>query len=94
MTNRALSRCVFGEMFKRRPILAGNSDLNQAQLIFALVGTPTEETMPGYTSLPGCDGIKDFGNKPGNLNQVFKEYEFPHNILTYLRLSILTCRVI
>jgi serine/threonine-protein kinase BUR1 len=60
-------------MFKGRPILAGNSDLNQAQLIFALVGSPTEETMPGYTSLPGCDGIKDFGNKPGNLNQVFKE---------------------
>ncbi|PCG95942.1 Hypothetical protein PENO1_070820 [Penicillium occitanis (nom. inval.)] len=65
--------CVFGEMFKGRPILAGTSDLNQAQLIFALVGSPTEETMPGYTSLPGCDGIKDFGNKPGNLNQVFKE---------------------
>lgn len=39
-------RCVFGEMFKGKPILSGSSDLNQTQLIFSLVGTPTEENMP------------------------------------------------
>ncbi|KAB8232180.1 CDC2/CDK family serine/threonine-protein kinase [Aspergillus alliaceus] len=67
--------CVFGEMFKGKPILAGTSDLNQAQLIFNLVGTPTEENMPGWSSLPGCEGIKSFGNKPGNLSEVFKEQD-------------------
>jgi serine/threonine-protein kinase BUR1 len=61
-------------MFKGKPILAGSSDLNQIQLIFSLVGTPTEENMPGWSSLPGCDGVKNFGVKPGNLPQVFKEY--------------------
>ncbi|KAL3489466.1 kinase-like domain-containing protein [Aspergillus germanicus] len=65
--------CVFGEMFKGKPILAGNSDLNQAQLIFGLVGTPTEENMPGWSSLPGCEGVKSFGNRPGNLADVFKD---------------------
>ncbi|KAL1999661.1 hypothetical protein VTN02DRAFT_4203 [Thermoascus thermophilus] len=65
--------CVFGEMFKGKPILAGSSDLNQAQLIFNLVGTPTEENMPGWSSLPGCEGVKSFGSKPGNLSEVFKE---------------------
>ncbi|KAL2813333.1 kinase-like domain-containing protein [Aspergillus cavernicola] len=64
--------CVFGEMFKGKPILAGNSDLNQAQLIFSLVGTPTEENMPGWSSLPGCEGVKSFGKRPGNLAEVFK----------------------
>ncbi|KAL4787759.1 kinase-like domain-containing protein [Aspergillus varians] len=64
--------CVFGEMFKGKPILAGNSDLNQAQLIFGLVGTPTEENMPGWSSLPGCEGVKSFGNRLGNLAEVFK----------------------
>ncbi|KAL4942834.1 hypothetical protein BDV06DRAFT_155264 [Aspergillus oleicola] len=64
--------CVFGEMFKGKPILAGNSDLNQAQLIFSLVGTPTEENMPGWSSLPGCEGVKSFGNRPGNLAEIFK----------------------
>ncbi|KAB8214376.1 kinase-like domain-containing protein [Aspergillus novoparasiticus] len=65
--------CVFGEMFKGKPILAGTSDLNQAQLIFNLVGTPSEENMPGWSSLPGCEGVKSFGSKPGNLSEVFKE---------------------
>ncbi|KAL2848449.1 kinase-like domain-containing protein [Aspergillus pseudoustus] len=65
--------CVFGEMFKGKPILAGNSDLNQAQLIFGLVGTPTEENMPGWSALPGCEGVKSFGNRFGNLADVFKD---------------------
>lgn len=66
--------CVFGEMFKGKPILAGNSDLNQAELIFNLVGTPTEENMPGWSQLPGCEGVKNFAFKRGNLHAFFKEY--------------------
>ena len=65
--------CVFGEMFKGRPILAGNSDLNQAQLIFDLVGAPTDENMPGWRSLPGCEGVRDFKPRSGTLHHVFRE---------------------
>ncbi|KAJ5787436.1 hypothetical protein N7457_002426 [Penicillium paradoxum] len=65
--------CVFGEMFKGKPILTGNSDLNQAELIFNLVGTPTEQNMPGWSELPGCEGVKNFGVKRGNLAQIFKD---------------------
>lgn len=60
-------------MFKGKPILAGSSDLNQIQLIFNLVGTPTEETMPGWSSLPGCEGVRNFGYKLGNLSDTFRE---------------------
>lgn len=66
--------CVFGEMFKKKPILLGSSDLNQIHLIFSLVGSPTEENMPGWSSLPGCEGVKSFSWKPGNLSNVFAEY--------------------
>lgn len=65
--------CVFGEMFKGRPILAGNSDLNQAQMIFDLVGSPNEENMPGWSSLPGCEGVSTFQHRPSTLAQVFRE---------------------
>lgn len=65
--------CVFGEMFKGRPILAGTSDLNQAQLIFDLVGSPTEANMPGCTSLPGCEGMSTFPTRSGTIHQVFRE---------------------
>ena len=64
--------CVFGEMFKGKPILAGNSDLNQASLIFDLVGSPTEENMPGWSELPGCEGVKEFTPRPPTLAQVFR----------------------
>ncbi|KAI9790389.1 MAG: serine/threonine protein kinase, CMGC, CDC2/CDK sub [Peltula sp. TS41687] len=65
--------CVFGEMFMRKPILAGTSDLNQIQIIFDLVGSPTEDNMPGWTSLPGCEGVREFRNRPSNLAQRFRE---------------------
>ncbi|MCJ1256608.1 serine/threonine protein kinase, CMGC, CDC2/CDK sub [Lignoscripta atroalba] len=65
--------CVFGEMFKGRPILAGNSDLNQAQIIFDLVGSPTDENMPGWGSLPGCEGVQSFQQRSSTLSQVFRE---------------------
>jgi serine/threonine-protein kinase BUR1 len=64
--------CVFGEMFKGKPILAGNSDLNQAQIIFDLVGSPTEENMPGWSELPGCEGVKEFASRAPTLPQVFR----------------------
>ena len=65
--------CVFGEMFRRKPILTGNSDLNQLQLIFDLVGSPTEDNMPGWNSLPGCEGVTQFMPRPSTLGQVFRE---------------------
>ncbi|KAK2871564.1 hypothetical protein FQN49_003055 [Arthroderma sp. PD_2] len=65
--------CVFGEMFKGKPILAGSSDLNQAQLIFNLVGSPTEENMPGWSALPGAEPIRSFGFKRPTLATVFHE---------------------
>ncbi|TID19745.1 serine/threonine-protein kinase bur1 [Venturia nashicola] len=66
--------CVFGEMFKKKPILAGKSDLNQAQIIFELVGSPTEHTMPGWQELPGCEGVKNWVAEPGNLDREFGRY--------------------
>lgn len=65
--------CVFGEMFKGKPILAGSSDLNQAQLIFTLVGGPTDETMPGWRQLPGVEGNLDFKPRPPILRREFSD---------------------
>ena len=64
--------CVFGEMFTKKPILPGNSDIHQAQLIFDLMGSPTEENMPGWSSLPGCEGIQSFQHRSCTLPQRFR----------------------
>lgn len=64
--------CVFGEMLIGKPILAGDSDPNQLKIIFDLVGTPTEETMPGWKSLPGAEGL-NLPPRPPSLSQRFRE---------------------
>ncbi|KAH5027812.1 hypothetical protein HBI74_112680 [Parastagonospora nodorum] len=65
--------CVFGEMFKRKPILAGQSDIHQAQIIFELIGSPNDQNMPGWNDLPGAEPIRGFGNYPGNIAGRFRE---------------------
>lgn len=44
---------IFAELMIRTPYLAGSSDAEQANLTFRALGTPTEKTWPGFTSLPG-----------------------------------------
>ncbi|KNG45132.1 serine threonine-protein kinase bur1 [Stemphylium lycopersici] len=65
--------CVFGEMFKRKPILAGQSDIHQAQIIFELVGSPNDVSMPGWSELPGAEPVRNFGPSTGNIAQRFRE---------------------
>ncbi|TAQ90387.1 hypothetical protein B7494_g1283 [Chlorociboria aeruginascens] len=65
--------CVFGEMLTGRPILSGDSDSNQLKIIFELVGTPTDENMPGWRALPGAEGISP-QPRPPTLPQRFREY--------------------
>ena len=65
--------CVFGEMFKRKPILAGQSDLHQAQIIFELVGSPNDQSMPGWHELPGAEPIRAFPPNKGTLKERFRE---------------------
>jgi serine/threonine-protein kinase BUR1 len=59
-------------MLVGKPILAGDSDQKQLQIIFELVGTPTEENMPGWRSLPGAEGLV-VPPKPASLPQRFRE---------------------
>ncbi|KAF9435215.1 serine/threonine protein kinase, CMGC, CDC2/CDK sub [Entomortierella beljakovae] len=70
--------CVFGEMLFGRPVLQGNSDQDQLDKIFQLCGSPTEDTMPGWSSLPGLEekGVVYQVNKsyPRKLKEDFEPY--------------------
>ena len=61
-----------------RPVLQGNSDQDQLDKIFQLCGSPTEETMPGWSSLPGLEekGVAYQVNKnyPRKLKEDFEPY--------------------
>jgi len=44
--------CIFAEMAQRRPLFAGDSEIDQIFKIFRIQGTPKESTWPGVTNLP------------------------------------------
>lgn len=44
--------CVFAEMLTGKPFFAGVCEINQLFEIFSRVGSPTDETWPGFSALP------------------------------------------
>ncbi|KFG77676.1 Serine/threonine-protein kinase bur-1 [Metarhizium anisopliae] len=65
--------CVFGEMLVGKPILAGESDPHQLELIWDLMGSPNDDVMPGWKQLPGGEKLTP-RPRPGNLQSRFREF--------------------
>lgn len=49
---------ILAEMVTKRPLFPGSSEIDELFKIFKVLGTPTEETWPGVTSLQ--DWNEDF----------------------------------
>ncbi|KAI3602859.1 cmgc cdk cdk9 protein kinase [Moniliophthora roreri] len=65
--------CILGEMFNRRPILPGNSDIDQLERIWQLCGTPNQHSWPNFDQLPGCEGIKRWNTTyPRKIRQAYE----------------------
>lgn len=43
--------CIFAEMFRRKPLFCGNSEVDQLGKIFAVIGLPSEEEWPSDVTL-------------------------------------------
>ncbi|KAG9470923.1 hypothetical protein GDO78_016312 [Eleutherodactylus coqui] len=44
--------CIFAEMFSRKPFFHGNSDVDQLEKIFDVIGLPGEESWPSEVAVP------------------------------------------
>ncbi|KAH9157248.1 hypothetical protein AeRB84_000923 [Aphanomyces euteiches] len=49
--------CIFGELILNKPLMSGSTDLEQLQLIYKLLGRPTERMWPGMSSLPNASKL-------------------------------------
>jgi len=55
--------CIFGELMLRKPMFAGDSEMNQLSVIFGNLGTPKDDdwpdmvSLPQYTKFTACQGI-------------------------------------
>ncbi|GJD12859.1 Cyclin-dependent kinase C-1 [Galdieria sulphuraria] len=47
--------CLMAEMLMRKPPFAGRDEIEQLDMIFRVLGTPTEDIWPEWTSLPKAE---------------------------------------
>lgn len=83
--------CVFAEMLVGKPILAGESDPHQLELIWDLMGSPNDDVMPGWKQLPGGEHLNP-RPRPGNLQSRFREYVYqftiPHPVTNHAQVRL------
>jgi cell division cycle 2-like protein len=63
--------CIFAEILVDEPLFPGKGEHNQLDLIFKLLGTPKEESWPGWSQLPGAK-IQWKAHPKNNLRSKFK----------------------
>ena len=66
--------CVLGEMFTKKPILMGSSDLHQLELVCQLCGTPDSQSMPGCESLPDLPAVS-LPKYTRKVKETFEKYD-------------------
>lgn len=67
------SRCIFLELFERRPVFQGLDEINQLDAIFAVTGTPDPETWPAVSELPWYELVKPRAKLPSKLREMFSK---------------------
>ena len=75
-------------MLVGKPILSGDSDANQLELIWDLMGSPNDDVMPGWKQLPGGEHLTP-RPRPGNIQNRFREYVCPFVWSRVPRLTLL-----
>jgi len=90
--------CIFGEFLTMNPVFPGESEIDELNRIFKLLGTPSEKIWPGYSKLPGPQKMKFVDFPVSNLRSKFtkemlsdKGLDFLKRLLTYDPKRRLTC---
>eukprot|EP01126_Amoeba_proteus_P040608 TRINITY_DN4338_c0_g1_i1.p1 TRINITY_DN4338_c0_g1~~TRINITY_DN4338_c0_g1_i1.p1 ORF type:complete len:372 (-),score=31.02 TRINITY_DN4338_c0_g1_i1:809-1924(-) len=63
--------CIFAELVMGFVLFNGNNEVEQIDKVFQILGTPDEETWPGYSSLPGYKKFRKYS--PGKLRTLFEK---------------------
>eukprot|EP00727_Mastigamoeba_balamuthi_P012110 m51a1_g7521 putative cyclin-dependent kinase g-2-like (391) ;mRNA; r:18956-20490 len=50
--------CIFAEFLLREPLFQGQVEMDQVKKIFAVLGTPTEQTWPGLSLFPHASKVE------------------------------------
>ena len=61
------------ELFTKKPVFQGTDEINQLELIYKLLGTPTRETWPSILQLPWYNLIRFKESYESKLKSVYGE---------------------
>ncbi|KAI9486861.1 MAG: kinase-like domain-containing protein [Benjaminiella poitrasii] len=89
--------CIMGELMQHKPLLPGNTEQAQLDLIIKLLGTPNDTIWPGFSKLSGVKILNLPKQSYSNLKEVFPRYSehtlsLVGGLLTYNPKSRLTVK--
>jgi serine/threonine protein kinase len=65
--------CIAGELLGHKPLLPGRSEANQLELMFDLLGSPSDAIWPGCSLLPNAAALRAPHQPYNNLSQRFPQ---------------------
>lgn len=74
LNSRRTGRCIFLELFARRPIFQGQDEIHQLEVIFKVTGTPNVASWPGLQELPWYELVKPKTVIESQLRETFSKY--------------------
>ncbi|KAA0194130.1 hypothetical protein HAZT_HAZT005944 [Hyalella azteca] len=77
--------CILGELLLHKPLLPGNSEINQLNRIIDLLGTPNESIWPGFRKIKSLKSFELKTQPYNNLKSQFPHLSAPgHRLLNFL----------
>ena len=64
------------ELFTKKPVFQGSDEINQLDVIFKLLGTPTSERWADIINLPWFELVKPQQVIPNRFREAFQKYVF------------------
>ncbi|GAA5797619.1 kinase-like domain-containing protein [Helicostylum pulchrum] len=66
--------CIMGELMQHKPLLPGNTEQAQLDLIVKLLGSPNDSIWPGFSKLPSAKALVLPTQSYNNIKEVFPRY--------------------
>ena len=64
-------RCIMLELFLTKPVFQGNDEIHQLEVIYSVMGTPSESEWPAVKDLPWYELVKPKEALPSRFRDYF-----------------------
>lgn len=80
-------RCIMLELYTKKPVFQGNDEIDQLDVVYKIIGTPSRERWPGVANLPWYELVKPQDAIPNRFRDKFRRYSI---LLTFNKFFELT----